>query len=150
MGRLSEFLRVAAVAIALSLVLTGCGLVLGFSSVDVELVADWDAGTFTVAGEIDECTDGKHTEKEIGSSDAAAVRYYEFVCSDGTGSFVLRAEFEPLTEAQEHETLGVEPFGGTWTVSEGTGNYTDLEGSGTVHVEVDTAAVATYSGEMSN
>ena len=34
--------------------------------------------------------------------------------------------------------------------AKGTGDYTNLEGTGTVHVEVGTAAIATYNGEMSN
>ena len=151
MGRLSGLLRVAAVAIAGMLVLSGCGIITGFASVvvEVEVVADWDAGTFTATGEIDDCADGKHTEKEMEISDGADVRYFEFVCSDGTGSFVLRVEFEPVTAAQEQETPGIDGFAGTWTVTEGTGDYTHLEGAGTVHLDVE-AAIATYNGKMSD
>ena len=152
MGRLSEFLRVATLAVAAMLVLAGCGIITGFASVvvEVEVIADWDVGTFTATGDFDDCVDGRHTEKEMGISDAADVRYFEFVCSDGTGSFVLRVEFEPVTNVEEQDTQDVDSFGGSWTVVEGTGDYTHLEGTGTVHVEVGTASIATYNGEMSD
>ena len=72
------------------------------------------------------------------------------MCSDGTGSFVLRVEFEPLADVAEQDTPDVDSFGGSWTVVEGTGDYTHLEGTGTVPVEVGTASIATYNGEMSD
>jgi hypothetical protein len=130
------------------LVLPGCGIIIGFVAVDVEVVADSRAGTFTVAGEIDECTDGTHTEQGLEPPDAADVRYHEFVCSDGTGSFVLMVEFEAATEAQDEDSRGIAV--GSWTVAEGTGDYTNLVGNGTVHVDSGNAAIATYKGEMSN
>jgi len=148
MGRLSTFLRAATLAITAMVMLPGCGIIMGFAAVEVEVVADSDAGTFTVAGDIDECTGGTHAEKETELPDAPDVRYHEFECSDGTGSFVLRVEFAPATEAQDQESEGI--LEGSWTVAEGTGDYATLEGNGTVHVEFGTATVATYNGEMSN
>ena len=114
---------------------------------DVEIVADWEAGTFSASADGDLCPGGEHSEKSF-ADDGERVDY-ELVCADGSGTLVLRAAFEPLTAAQEGGEEGIDRFVGTWSVAEGTGDYASTDGSGTLVVEFANGALATYQGGMS-
>jgi len=77
-------------------------------------------------------------------------RVQEFVCDDGTGTFVLkihaRVDFDKPANDQDTST---------WVVESGTGDYTDLSGSGEVPMDLGGAIpnemdelVAAYVGEV--
>lgn len=134
------------------LILASCS-----SSSDVQIIADWETGTFTASGNASTCAEGQQSERDTGpptdNAEAAPVEY-DFVCADGTGTFTFSVEFEPLTEAQEQGSEEIEMFSGTWTLVEGTGEYDHTEGSGTVVVDftggtTELSAIATYDGDMS-
>lgn len=73
----------------------------------------------------------------------------EFVCDDGTGTFVLKVHSRGDS---------AKPFGeqdtSTWEVESGTGDYTDLSGSGEVVVDIGASPnemdeiVTAYVGEV--
>lgn len=144
MGRVSMIkFNVFAVLAALSL-LAGCG---GGGLEQLQIAADWEAGTFTTSSDGPLCAAGDH--QEAGFAEGGGWVDYELTCTDGTGTLVLRAVFEPLTAAQEAGEELIEQFVGTWTVTEGTGNYSDAEGGGDIIVDFDEGALATYDGELS-
>ena len=103
-------------------------------------------------GEIITSPEGEIITSEEGAelSDAARVDQgvvdlyfvYEFVCEDGSGTFVLkthtRGDFAKLENEQDTPT---------WEVESGTGEYTDLSGSGEVSTDLATV-VRTYAGEV--
>ena len=122
----------------------------------MQIVADWETGTFTASGEGSPCAEGQQSERDTGPPATAETNLveYDFVCADGTGSFTFSVEPEALTDAQEQGIEEIEEFNGTWTVEEGTGEYLHTEGSGTVVVNFtggtnELSAIATYDGDMS-
>ena len=147
MGQRFGFVRIAALALTASMVLAGCA---SLFATRVEVVADLDTGTFTVTSNADECLEGTHAQSRNVSSGSGDVAFYEFVCADGSGTFVLRVEYEPAAETESTGTEGIGGSRGTWTVAGGTDDYSGLEGSGTVVVEFDPGATATYSGDVSS
>ena len=70
-----------------------------------------------------------------------------FTCADGSGSFVLRAEFSFENEQGQR---------GAWSISNGTGDLSSLAGNGTYLPpdqipldQIDSGVFAIYSGEVS-
>ena len=66
----------------------------------------------------------------------------EFVCADGSGAFVLKTHTRGDFAKPENEQDTP-----TWEVESGTGEYTDLSGSGEVSTDLATV-VRTYAGEV--
>ena len=143
-GTLSTSREIAAGVVMAVLVLAGCG---GSGPDQVQITADWEAGTFTAGGDAAICAAGEHIEAAF--ADDGEWVDYELVCVDGSGTLVLRAVFEPLTEAQEAGEDLIDQFVGTWSVTDGTGDYSSAEGGGELVVEFTDGALATYDGELS-
>ena len=76
-------------------------------------------------------------------------RVQEFVCDDGTGTFVLKVHSrgDSAKPFSEQDTP-------TWEVESGTGDYTDLSGSGEISLDLGGSPnemdeiVAAYVGEV--
>jgi hypothetical protein len=104
-------------------------------------------GSFTATGSAI-CDAGEMHTQDFDISET--LWWYEdrYTCADGSGAFVLRGELPGFdTEA---EVVDPEPADGTWTILDGSGDYLNLEGSGTSHVDFVPAWIESYVGEMSN
>jgi len=121
--------REAVLALGFVVLVSACG----GSSADVAFESQLDplndVGTFTARGGAVEsgvmCVEGDFS---VGDSYTSAEPWWfeeTYVCTDGTGSFTLRTELD-LPE-EEVETVTAE---GIWTVTGGSGEYTDLAGRG--------------------
>ena len=118
------------------------------SEVTIENIVDETAvgGSFTATGSAI-CDAGEVHTQDFDISET--LWWYEdrYRCADGSGGFVLRGELPgPDTEAEGDP----EPLDGTWTILDGSGDYLNLEGSGTSHVDFVLAYIESYVGEMSN
>ena len=108
-----------------------------------------DGGSFISSGGVVEdgafCGAGEFVNLDIetGSGDAWWFED-EMICSDGTGSLVVRVEGEgPLPkEPQPGSNTG------TWTVIRGAGDYQGFEGGGTYDLEL-TPWSEKYEGKIS-
>ncbi len=70
--------------------------------------------------------------------------YEEWTASDGSGSFTL--EFHNVLDFAVFELQGRQNVG-TWEITGGTGDYTELAGSGTVTLDWD-ESMASLTGEI--
>ena len=108
-------------------------------------------GSFTATGSAI-CDAGEMHTQDFDISET--LWWYEdrYTCADGSGAFVLRGELPGFdTEAFDTEAeVDPEPLDGTWTILDGSGDYLNLEGSGTSHVDFVPAWIESYVGEMSN
>ncbi len=107
---------------------------------------DGSGGSFTATGSAI-CDAGDVLTQDFDISET--LWWYEdrYTCADGSGAFVLRGELPgPDTEAEGDP----EPLDGTWTILDGSGDYVNLEGSGTSHVVFVPVWIESYVGEMSN
>lgn len=149
-----RFVGIAAVCL---LVLASCSSAASEMSVEFVsvLAADQSGTTFTASGEaVDEgavCAsgeslwlgnltiegdplsdDGMHELFSAGEAYSIIVQH-EYVCDDGSGSFLLNAtpEIDPALE----ETQDAPIASATWEIIGGTGDYETLTGSGTESTE---------------
>ncbi len=74
----------------------------------------------------DICPEGVYNETMFDATGAVFLLQSELRCGDGSGTLVLRAEYDP-EEVEPWEPLTGR---GTWTVVSGTGDYAGLETSG--------------------
>lgn len=113
------------------------------------LDADDGSGTFTASGGAVEsgemCPEG--TYEAVASDFEGDPWWFEdlWTCTDGSGSFTLRAEGDSPEEGAA-ELKSVE---GTWTiVGAGTGDYADLGGSGAFESSLDSDWNETFTGDL--
>lgn len=140
------FVRIVAVVGGVALV-AGCG---GDSSSEVTLEdivnEDFDGGDFSATGSVI-CDSGETNSLDFNVTETLWWYESEFTCADGSGAFVLRAELPPPPDPDTPEAS--EPLDGTWTVQGGSGDYSNLEGSGTLTTYPEPPSVS-YAGEMTN
>jgi hypothetical protein len=105
---------------------------------------DFDGGSFTATGSAI-CDSGETNTLDWHVTETLWWYESEFTCADGSGTFVVRAELPPPPDPDTEAAS--EPLDGTWTIESGTGEYSNLEGSGTLSTNPD-PAIASYSGKM--
>ena len=105
---------------------------------------DFDGGSFTATGS-PICDSGETNTLDWNVDETVWWYQSEFTCADGSGSFVVRAELPPPPDPDSEAAS--EPQDGTWIVEADTGEYSDLEGSGTLTTNPETVTVS-YEGEM--
>jgi len=141
--------RFVRIVLVLGVVALGaaCG---GDSSTEVTLEdivnEDFDGGDFSATGSVI-CDSGETNSLDFDVTETLWWYESEFTCADGSGAFVLRAELPPPPDPDTEAAS--EPLDGTWTVQSGSGDYSNLEGSGTVTADPE-PAIVTYAGEMTN
>lgn len=91
----------------------------------------------------DEVAQAKQVEMETGEK-VIAVKYDQWTCSDGSGTFVT-ADRDKLTMA-DMDFEGVNEVA-DWEIESGTGDYEGLTGSGTITVDFPNGTVV-YAGEI--
>lgn len=99
---------------------------------------------FTTSGTADICTEGEALNVDFFRNDTLWTWDDEYTCADGSGTFIVSGEFILDPEVPDPATLD-----GTWTISRGTGAYTELEGSGTNAADFAPLWKETYTGEIS-
>ena len=93
----------------------------------------------------DEVAQAQQVEMETGEK-VIAVKYDQWTCSDGSGTFVT-ADRDKLAMA-DMDFEGVNEVA-DWEIESGTGDYEDLTGSGRITVDFPQGTVV-YSGEIQN
>ena len=107
---------------------------------------DLDGGDFSATGSAI-CDSGETNSLDWNVTETLWWYESEFTCADGSGTFVLGAELPPPPDPDTEAAL--EPLDGTWTVQSGSGDYSNLEGSGTLTAAPEPPIVS-YAGEMTN
>jgi hypothetical protein len=112
----------------------------GDITIDVALNDDFTGGTFTATGSAI-CDSGETLSGDWDVNET--VWWYEdqFTCADGSGTFVVKGELPPPPD----EPTALD---GTWTIVAGDGDYSNLEGSGTLKTEPPETGTVAYVGEM--
>ena len=105
---------------------------------------DGPGGSFTATGGAI-CDSGLAANVNVEFTDSLFISDNSFTCADGSGSFILRGEVVVDPDAEEDP----QRLEGTWTVLEGTGDYSDLTGDGVV-VSTAQPPTTTYTGVLSN
>ncbi len=113
------------------------------------------AGTFTTSGGADVCPDGEFStfDFQLFDSEGVGIQDFElaslwtyqdrYTCADGSGSFVISGEI--LMDPNDDDETS---FEGTWIITEGTGDYTDLQGSGSYENSTEPIFTEVYTGEL--
>ena len=107
---------------------------------------DFDGGSFTATGPVI-CDSGETNTLDFNVDETVWWFQNEYVCADGSGTFVVRGELPPPPDPGSGTPP--EPQDGTWIVETGTGDYSNLEGSGTLRTNPETL-ITSYEGEMTN
>jgi hypothetical protein len=125
MGKLITLLALAT-AVALTLVATTGAAPPTSVTITVDTEFGY-VGTFTTTGGI-LCPSGTTSDVVSGNGFQGGVGNFHdqktFACDDGSGTFTLHIE--------AHVFLGDPTDSGSWSVSDGTGAYAGLQGSGTL------------------
>lgn len=74
----------------------------------------------------------------------------EMICSDKSGTLVLRVVTPIDDEASDEEFDPAAGFGGTWSVLRGTGDYDGLSRSGDFDAVFEPSWQETYTGTLSS
>ncbi len=138
---------VAAAAAAIVVIFAGVGILINRDSqpavtgppmdvvVETRLDQGIRGGTFTATGEaVDSgafCAEGVFSAAEIDRNSDPVLVEHQFICADGTGTVALRIEVSVAEIEQEQPGADVD---GSWTVIRGTGEYQEIEGSGTLAI----------------
>lgn len=114
--------------VVLTLVVAACGASTAEVIIDTD-VESLEGGTFTASGDLFNCA-GRWSTKELHLDEGDTWWFEdEFVCSDGSGTLVIRTEGDGA-EPDPGESVG------TWTVVSGSGDYDGYTGEGTYDLSI--------------
>jgi hypothetical protein len=115
-------------------------------AVTFETLANIAIGDFTTTSDADICSEGTYATNfgTLIKTDTSWIFEDRFTCADESGSFIMRGDYGELDPANPNPIT----LDGAWTISGGTGQYTDLDGSGTFTSKTAPFWRDTYTGEL--